>query len=197
MVLRSSPERLGQHRFAVAIDDRILVAHRERKGDADADIGRRARDRLGFLDQRHGAARPGVMDHHRRAAGPRRTRQRRGRGRDRDRPACRARSAGSSFPAACRSRRTTTRSARAWSWALTKAGRTRERGPAAGGAPSEIEVMMPLSCRSTTFSSRPRSGPENRRGCNFVAMIAHLIAERRTHRSRRLDSSVTLLARGR
>src|SRR6185369_1740583 len=52
--------------------------------------------------------------------------------------------------------------ARAWSWALTKAGSTRERGLLAGGAVSEMEVMRPLSCLSTTFSSRPRSGPQNR-----------------------------------
>ena len=70
----------GENRLFIAIHDRILVAHRKRKGDADADIGRRARDRVGFLDQRHRAARAGVMDHHRRAAGPRRTRQRGGRG---------------------------------------------------------------------------------------------------------------------
>ena len=69
-----------QHRLAVAIDDRILVAHRERKGDADTDIGSGPRDRLGFLDQRHGPARPGVVHHHRRAASPRRTGQRGGRG---------------------------------------------------------------------------------------------------------------------
>ncbi len=70
----------GQHRFTIAVHDRILVAHRKRKRDADTDVGRRARDRPGLLDQRHGAARAGVMDHHRRAAGPRRTRQRGGRG---------------------------------------------------------------------------------------------------------------------
>ena len=68
-------------------------------------------DRLGLVDQRQPAAWPGAMDHHRRAPCPRRTRQRGGRGRGRDRAACRARIAGSSFPAACRQRRTTMRSA--------------------------------------------------------------------------------------
>ena len=76
--LRSSLRESDRTGSLIAIDDRVLVADRERKGDADADIGRRARDRLGFVDERHGAARPGVMDHHRRAAGARRTRQRGG-----------------------------------------------------------------------------------------------------------------------
>src|SRR6478735_4014804 len=52
--------------------------------------------------------------------------------------------------------------ARAWSWALTKAGMTKERGPPAGPAPSRMSVMIPLSCRSTTLSVTPRSGPRNR-----------------------------------
>src|SRR5437762_8374403 len=59
---------------------------------------------------------------------------------------------------------------RAWSWAWTKAGSTRERGLVAGGVPAEISVMTPLSCRSTTFSSRPRSGPENRL-CAGISVI--------------------------
>src|SRR5437762_13989910 len=59
---------------------------------------------------------------------------------------------------------------RAWSWALTKAGRMRERGPVGGGVVSEMEVMMPLSCWRTTFSSRPRSGPENRLWATSMVM---------------------------
>jgi len=34
--------------------------------------------------------------------------------------------------------------------------------PVAGFAPSDIRVMIPLSCRSTASWSRPRSGPQNR-----------------------------------
>src|SRR5882724_4627313 len=64
---------------------------------------------------------------------------------------------------------------RAWSWALTKAGRTSARGPVAGGPPSATEVITPLSCRSTAFSSRPRSGPLNRRwAVTSVTMTAGL-----------------------
>src|SRR6266850_1430681 len=85
--------------------------------------------------------------------------------------------------------------ARAWSWALTKAGSTRERG-LVGGAVPEISVMTPLSCRSTTFSSRPRSGPENRL-CAATSMVMtalrhcerseaiHLAAERKNGLLRR------------
>src|SRR5882672_2975521 len=86
--------------------------------------------------------------------------------------------------------------ARAWSWALTKAGSTRERRPVGDGAPSEIPVMTPLSCRNTTFSSRPRSGPENRL-CASTSMVMtalrhcerseaiHLAAERKNGLLRR------------
>ena len=65
-----------ENRLAIAIDDRILIAHRDRKGDADADVGSRFADRLRFVHQRHSPARTGVMHHHRRASGPRRARQR-------------------------------------------------------------------------------------------------------------------------
>src|SRR5690242_16910809 len=62
---------------------------------------------------------------------------------------------------------------RAWSWALTKAGITRERGPDSA-ALSAMSVMMPLSCRSTTLSARPRSGPRNR----LVALTSVAIGAR-------------------
>jgi hypothetical protein len=87
--------------------------------------------------QRHSAAGAGVMDHHRRA-GPRARTASAEAASDRDRPACRARSGGSSFPRACRARRTRTRSGAHGRGALTKAGSTRERGLVAGGAPAEI-----------------------------------------------------------
>src|SRR5256885_2604901 len=50
---------------------------------------------------------------------------------------------------------------------------TRERGPVAGAALSRISVMTPLSCRSTTLSPMPRSGPRNRLvAVTSVAMAA-------------------------
>ena len=70
----------GENRFGVAIDDRILVAHGQREGDADADVGCSPRDRLGFIEDGHRSARSCVVNHHRRAAGLRRPRQRGGRG---------------------------------------------------------------------------------------------------------------------
>jgi hypothetical protein len=45
---------------------------------------------------------------------------------------------------------------------LTKAGSNRARGDKAAGVCSEIDVMRPPSCLSTTLSSRPRSAPQNR-----------------------------------
>src|SRR5439155_449828 len=66
--------------------------------------------------------------------------------------------------------------ARGWSWALAKAGSTGERGLVEGGAVSEMEVMTPLSCCSTTLSSRPRSGPENRLcAATFIVMPRFLV----------------------
>src|SRR5918995_125544 len=50
---------------------------------------------------------------------------------------------------------------RAWSWALTRAGMMKVRG-ADDGALGSIEVMRPLSCRSTTFCRVPRSEPAKR-----------------------------------
>ena len=49
--------KTGQQRRFIAIYDRILIAHRKRERDADTDVRRGARDSLGFLDQRHRAAR--------------------------------------------------------------------------------------------------------------------------------------------
>ncbi len=70
----------GENRLFIAIHDRVLIADGQRKGDADANVGRRARNGAGLFHQRHGAARAGVMDHHRPAARARRTGQRRSRG---------------------------------------------------------------------------------------------------------------------
>ncbi|MEY9237066.1 hypothetical protein ABIF78_009389 [Bradyrhizobium japonicum] len=70
----------GENRLGIAINDRILVPHREGKCHADADIGCRPRNRLGFIEQRHRPARAGVVHHHRRATSPGGTCQCGGRG---------------------------------------------------------------------------------------------------------------------
>src|SRR4051794_3714303 len=62
-----------------------------------------------------------------------------------------------------------------------KAGSTRARGPVEDCAPTEISVMTPSSCRSTTFSSRPWAGPENRMCAGTtVAMTALRHCEERS-----------------
>src|SRR5512138_2123614 len=68
-----------------------------------------------------------------------------------------------------------------------KAGSTRERGPDAGGVPSEMSVMTPLSCRSTTFLSRPLSGPENRLFAKTSVVISIL-----RHCEERSDEAIHL-----
>ncbi len=57
----------GKHIRAIAIDDGILVAHGQREGQPDADIAARlSAIAIDFIQDRHLAARSGVMNHHRR-----------------------------------------------------------------------------------------------------------------------------------
>jgi hypothetical protein len=66
----------GKHVGAVAIDDRILVAYGQREGQPDADIARGLCDCDRLIDDRHLAARAGVMNHRAAAACTRRTGER-------------------------------------------------------------------------------------------------------------------------
>jgi hypothetical protein len=59
----NSGAQCGQHRRIVAVADAVPVAHRNRETDAVADVPRSAGHSARFVDVRHPALYPGVMNH--------------------------------------------------------------------------------------------------------------------------------------